>query len=332
MVQGMKITNEMIRPELLRTGKLFRALMPKFTVGRLKLVVRIESLIYRGSRNPKNMRCTVVELPRGDGTSLRLYVFHPLQPKKDVPGVLWLHSGGLTMGTAQSAPKELPSRLMEISNCVVVAPEYRLSLEAPYPAAFEDSYTGLVWMKEHALELGIDDSRLVVCGESAGGGLVAALCIAARDRGDVAISFQMPLYPMLDDRQDTQSQRGNDAPVWNEECNRFAWKQYLAERYGSADTPVYAAPGRNIDFAGLPPAVSFVGSIDPFRDETVNYFDGLTKAGIPAVLRIYEGCYHGFDGFCPNAVISRKARQYTLEHYLYAINHYRAPQNTKEAE
>jgi acetyl esterase/lipase len=322
----MKVTDEMIHPELLKNGKLFRALIPKFTVPKLKFLAKIFDLIYSDTRQPKNMQMEIVELPRGDGTKVKLYVYRPLQPKENVPGVLWLHSGGFVMGTARSAPQEWPSGLMEVSNCVIVSPEYRLSFEAPYPAAFEDCYAGLIWMKDHASQLGIDDSRLVVCGDSSGGCLTAALCIYARDKGEVAVSFQLPLYPMLDDRQNTDSLRDNDGPVWNEENNRFAWQLYLGEGYGLPETPVYAAPGRLTDFKGLPPAASFVGSIDPLRDEVVAYFDGLKKEGIPAELKIYEGCFHGFDGFCEKANVSKEARKFIIGHFQYAIENYRAPQ------
>lgn len=95
-------------------------------------------------------------------------------------------------------------RLAERTGCVVVAPDYRLSVAHLYPAALDDCYTALIWMRDNVIRLDIREDQLAVAGESAGGGLTAALTLLARDRGEVNIAFQMPIYPMLDDRQSTE--------------------------------------------------------------------------------------------------------------------------------
>lgn len=132
--------------------------------------------------------------------------------------------------------------LVKKYGAVVVTPEYRLAGETPYPAALEDCYTALRYLKEHAEELGVCPERLMVGGESAGGGLTAALCMLARDRGEVGIAYQMPLYPMLDDR-DTDSSRANRDPVWNTKRNHRAWRAYLGPLWGG-EAPPYAVPAR----------------------------------------------------------------------------------------
>ena len=110
--------------------------------------------------------------------------------------------------------------LVKKYGAVVVTPQYRLAGKypnpfapngAPYPAALKDCYAALKYLKDHARELGINSSQIMVGGESAGGGLTAALCMYARDKGEVQIAFQMPLYPMLDDR-DTPSSREQPRP------------------------------------------------------------------------------------------------------------------------
>lgn len=130
--------------------------------------------------------------------------------------------------------------LVEKYGAVVVAPEYRTAFEKPFPADLEDCYAALLFLKVHADELGINDAQIMVGGESAGGGLTVATCLLARDIGEVNIAFQMPLYPMLDDRE-TASSRDNHAPVWNTRTNRFAWKYYL-RGLGGVTPPCYAAP------------------------------------------------------------------------------------------
>lgn len=220
---------------------------------------------------------------------------------------------------------DMYKRLLDTKDCVIVAPDYRLSIDAPYPAALKDCYEVLLWMKEHAKELGIRDDQLMAGGESAGGGLTVALALYARDKGEVNLAFQMPLYPMMDDRMETESARDNNAPVWNSATNRWGWKLYLGELYGQ-DVPAYAAAARAEDYRNLPPAVTFVGDIEPFRDETIQYVENLRSAGVPVNFEIYKGAYHGFDIIHSKAQVSQTARKFLMDAFQYAADHYFAPQ------
>lgn len=99
----------------------------------------------------------------------------------------------------------------------------------------------------------------------------------------------MPIYPMPDDRQETESAKDLDVPAWNTKSNNFAWNTYLKDIYDKKlDVPFYAAPGRNKNFNGFPPTITFVGEYEPFRDETLNYVENLRKAGIPVKFKYYE--------------------------------------------
>ncbi len=153
------------------------------------------------------------------------------------------------------------------TGAVVVSPYYTLSVDKPYPAALDDCYVSLLWLKDNGERYGVRSDQIFIGGDSAGGGLTAALSLYARDKGEVNIAFQMPLYPMLDDRT-TVSSSDNMAPVWNEKSNENGWELYLGGLYGMADVPAYAAPARATDYSGLPPTCSFVGSVEPFLDET----------------------------------------------------------------
>jgi acetyl esterase/lipase len=139
----------------------------------------------------------------------------------------------------------------------------------------------LLWMKDYAKELGIRKNQLMVGGDSAGGRLTAALSIYARDKGEVAIAFQMPQHPMLDDRMTTESAKDNNAPVWNAKSNFYVWKPYLGELYGTSEMPYYAAPARAENYKGLTTTATFVGELEPFRDETIQYVESLRKAEDP---------------------------------------------------
>lgn len=314
----MKITSSMIDSELRTFGRVFKIVIPSFSEAKLRLFHRLR-------RNPKVKAATFQYreqwLPRADGSRLRLCIFAPLTPAENVPGVLWLHGGGYAIGSPEEAAI-MAQRFIAVTPCVIVSPDYRLSPDAPYPAALEDSYASLLWLKDHARELGIRDNQLMVGGDSAGGGLAAALTHYARDKGEVKIAFQMPLYPMLDDRQTCESAIDNDAPVWNSKSNDNAWKLYLGESCGSTDVSCYAAAARAADFSRLPPAATFVGDIEPFRDETIAYVENLKKAGVPVHFEIYPGAYHAFQQMCPQAAVSQKAIAFLIDAFKYATEHY----------
>ena len=232
------------------------------------------------------------------GRDIKILVFRPTVAKKEAAntaGVLWIHGGGYAVGMAEMAYFSRPLALVKKYDAVVVCVDYRLSVEQPYPAALEDCHAALCWLRDHAAELGVNPAQLMVGGESAGGGLTVALCMYERDKGGVQIAYQMPLYPMLDDR-DTDSSRDNHAPVWNTKRNHAAWKLYLK---GLEDIPPYAAPARQTDYRNLPPAYTFVGDIEPFYCETLTYIDNLRAAGVEASVDVYPDWYHAYDMFFP---------------------------------
>ena len=265
-----------------------------------------------------------------NGHKIRLLILHPLSGGQEkAPGVLWIHGGGYQSGSAKDVFATRALSLVVKFGAVLVAPEYRLSRKHPYPAALQDCYTALLYMTEHAEELGIRDDQIMVGGESAGGGMTAALCMLARDRGEVSIAFQMPIYPMLDDR-DTPTSRDNHAPNWNTRRNRKAWKRYLRETYGTELVPYYAAPSRCTDYSGLPPCYTYVGEIEPFCYETEEYVRRLRAAGVEAHIDVYPDWFHAYDLFHPTKKIVREAVGRFEERFRYAMEHYYAPQPGKK--
>ncbi|MDR2751386.1 MAG: alpha/beta hydrolase, partial [Clostridiales bacterium] len=312
-----------IHPDL-KKQTFFLSLIPPFSELTYRVTKKMTGLI-KGKRPSKGMRLEQVIIPRADGKKLRLCVYIPAKPKEDVPGLLWLHGGGYGLGVPEQEEKTI-ARFVESSGCVVVSPDYRLSIEAPYPAAIDDCYSALLWLRDNAKKYGIRPDQLFVGGESAGGGLAAALALQARDRKEVSIAFQIPLYPMIDDRMSTPSAKGSKAPLWNHISNFNSWKLYLGDLFESPDVPCYAAPARAEDLSSLPPACSFVGGIEAFRDETVSYFQRLKESGVPTHFKIYPGCFHGFDMLFPNAAVSKDAHEFLMASFRHAVKHYFAPQ------
>ena len=163
----------------------------------------------------------------------------------------------------------------------------------------------MVYMKARAGELGINKNQIMVGGESAGGGLCAALCMLARDKGSVNIAFQMPLYPMLNNF-DTESSENNRGKIWNTRRNHFGWKMYLRGRAETSVSP-YAAPAGQTNWKGLPPAYTFVGDGEPFYSETLTFVKNLQEAGVEARADVYHSDMHAFDMLRPDLPESRRA-------------------------
>ena len=166
-------------------------------------------------------------------------------------------------------------------------------------------------MYDHADELGVDRNRIIVGGESAGGGLAAAICLYARDKGEIPVSFQIPLYPMLD-CEDTDSSRDNHAHGWNTKKNHRGWRLYLRDLYGSDRVPPYASPSRASDLSGLPPCYTYIEDGEPFYDETLTYVRKLNEAGIEAAVDVFRGNTHGFD-YIPWSRNTREAAKKLLK-------------------
>ena len=243
------------------------------------------------------------------GHTLPLILLRPaVPPERLLPGILWIHGGGYTTGMARMAYVSCGGKAARRFGAVVVSPAYRLAPAFPYPAALEDCYAALKYLADHAEELGVDPDRIVVGGESAGGGLAAALCILARDRGEIPVAFQFPLYPMLD-CEDTPSSRDNHGKGWNTRRNHRGWQRYLGDLYGTDRVPKYASAARETDYSGLPPCYTFVTEGEPFRDETLAYVRRLREAGVEAEADVYPGNLHAFDLACPWTAKSRKARK-----------------------
>ncbi|MDD4074496.1 MAG: alpha/beta hydrolase [Eubacteriales bacterium] len=317
----MKITKEMIHPELRTTGTLLRTFWPEYSVQKFAYCNKFMDSFFKGHAFTKEIEYQQLYTQRPDGTPLRLCVYAPKARRADVPGLVWFHGGGYAIGVPEQ-DYIFVERFVLASGCIVVMPDYRRSMEAPYPAALDDCYQALLWLKENSVVYGVRPDQLFVGGDSAGGGLSAAVSLLARDRGDVSIAFQMPLYPMLDDRMITASSQDNDAPIWNTVSNIAAWRQYLGDDYGTDNVSKYAAPSRETDYSGLPPTITFVGSIEPFRDETIQYVDHLKTAGVPVTFKLFEGCFHGFDIACPDTLVGKQAAAFLMDGFMHAVAHY----------
>ena len=234
-----------------------------------------------------------------------IYVINA-RPGEARPAMLHTHGGGYVLGSAKGSVPNLQALAAEY-DIPIVTVEYRLAPETAFPGSLEDNYAALKWLHANAEALGADPARIVLMGESAGGGHAAALALAARDRGEVPVSRQLLIYPMLDDRT------GSSVPVpewlgyynWNTESNRFGWSSLLGVPAGSDEAPIGAVPARVPSLAGLPPAFIIVGTADLFVLEDVAYGQRLMRAGVPVELVVVPGAYHGSEFQQPAAASSK---------------------------
>jgi acetyl esterase/lipase len=271
--------------------------------------------------NKKGCKVEYRKIPSFHGKSLKVMIVRPEKYNEEkLPGVLWLHGGGYLLGFPEMVFMSRAVDLVVKCGAVVISPAYRLSVQAPYPAAVQDSYQALLYMKNHADELGIRSDQIMVGGESTGGGLAAALCMYARDKKSVQIAFQMPLYPMLD-CQDTPSSVDNHAKVWNTKRNHIAWRLYLRS-VKNGNVPAYASPSRCRNYSNLPPTYTYVGDAEPFYCETLDYIEKLQKAGVTAKVDVYPGGYHAFDMMDPDDSMSIRAAEKFCKEFMYAKTHY----------
>jgi acetyl esterase/lipase len=249
-------------------------------------------------------------IPGPDGApDLVVSVLRPRRSTGPTPGVYYTHGGGMVMGGRWFLGTEQLIGWVDSLGVTVVTVEYRLAPEHPDPAPVEDCYAGLVWTAKNAAELGIDPARIVLCGESAGGGLAAGTALLARDRGGPELAGQMLIYPMLDDRNDSFSgAQFAGVGIWDRTSNDTGWTALLGERRGTDAVSCHAAPARATDLSGLPPTFLDVSTTETFRDETLDYADRLWKAGVQAEVHVWPGGPHGFDLVVPTAQISVEAR------------------------
>lgn len=238
----------------------------------------------------------------GADPAVPVYVYAPPSPAPGLrPAVLWIHGGGLVVGHP-IAYHDICRRLARQLDAVVVSVDYRLAPADPFPAGLEDCYRALRWVHDTAVDLGVDPARVAVAGDSAGGGLTAAVSQVALDRGGPPIAFQAMKYPMLDDRSVLRADHdGRGSFVWTPASNAYAWGAYLGHPVTEDEDRPYAAAARRADLTGLPPAWIGVGDLDLFHDEDVAYAERLRAAGVPCDLLVVPGMYHGAEGLVAKA-------------------------------
>lgn len=227
------------------------------------------------------------EVTTGDGTAIRAR-WYRLPTSDSRAAVLYLHGGGMILGSVPIFDGPV-SRYVANTGVPMLSVDYRLASEHQHPIPVEGAYTSLLWLAAHADELGVDADRIAVMGDSAGGGIAAAVAILSRDRTGPAVARQILLYPMLDDRTAIPDPYIAPFAGWSYDDNVTGWTALLGNRAGAQDVEASAAPARVTDATGLPPAYIEVGQLDVFRDEDIRYALTLSQSGVPVELHMHPG-------------------------------------------
>jgi acetyl esterase/lipase len=292
-------TRHLVDPELRVALDQLDGLDAEYTVDRLPTLRQMMVDMYAVAADSVP---AVPEIERRDITvpgpegapDVRVLVYTHEQLGTGRPAYFYIHGGGFIMGSPEFSDAANRMLARELG-CVVVAAGYRVAPETVFPGNVEDCYAALKWLHAHAAELGADPARIAIGGESAGGGLAAALALLARDRGEVPIIHQQLIYPMLDDRSPASKHPFTGEFGWTRERNRFGWACLLGEEPGGAEVSPYASPARAENLEGLPPTFIGVGSLDLFLEEDTTYALRLIEAGVPVEMHVYPGAFHGSD-------------------------------------
>jgi acetyl esterase/lipase len=242
---------------------------------------------------------------------VEIICYRPIDATGALPCIFHIHGGGFVGGTTGAQVGPHKTYALEL-NCAIVTVEYRLAPETRFPGAVEDCYAALKWLHANPGIPGVDLTRAGVMGESAGGGLAAALALLVRDRGEIRLAFQHLIYPMLDDRTsmapDDQIHPYAGEYLWHHHNNRYGWSALLGHAPGGDGVSPYAAPARAETLEGLPPTFISTGSLDLFLEEDIDYARRLMRAGVPTELHVYPGGFHAFD-WAPGVDVSLRAQR-----------------------
>lgn len=300
-------TRHLIDPELLPGLDL----LPPFEFTAASLPFIREGLTTQADALPPPPLMPVEKMIEGPAGPLLVLWFDPAPGTRDRPVVLHMHGGGMVLGAVQRMMHG-PAALALQLGVPVASVDYRLAPETPFPGPQEDCYSALEWLANNASALGIDASRIGVAGESAGGGLAAAVAQMARDKGGPKVAAQILTYPMLDHRVGSEIDPWCNAHtgefIWTRDSNQFGWRSLQGDYLADDARKGWFSPSLAADLRGLPPAWIGVGMLDLFLDEDLDYGRRLIDAGVPVELQVYPGAYHGFTMLANASVVQNFTR------------------------
>ena len=242
--------------------------------------------------HPPGLTVSDVAIPGPNGP-LTLRLYRP--PGAGIkPGLLYFHGGGWILGSIETHD-DMCAEMAAGADVVVIALDYRLAPEDPHPAQYDDSRAALAWVLAQGEVHGIDISRLIAGGDSAGGQMTAGLALALRDEGRDDLKGQVLIYPVLGCDMATPSYRANaEAPS----LSKAEMAHYLEAFLGRPGSPAWrdkiAVPLLEEDYKALPPAFVTAAGHDPLHDEAMIYAARLAQAGVAVAVRREPSLGHSY--------------------------------------
>jgi acetyl esterase len=232
-----------------------------------------------------------LQVTGGEGP-LRARHYAPVGGGAGRPLLLYLHGGGWTIGDLETHDE--PCRLLCVhADIHVLALDYRLAPEHPFPAAHEDAEAAFGWAAQHAAELGADPAQIAVGGDSAGGNMTAVLAQTLAGKRGPAPALQLLIYPATGSAQPTASaELFGDGFYLTSNCREWFTNHYLGSEFDGTDPRI--SPALAPSLKKLAPAVVMTAAFDPLRDEGEQYADALRAAGVPVAKYRAPGMIHGF--------------------------------------
>ena len=256
---------------------------------------------------PDDVEHVVHSVAAPDGCTIPVYHFRKKLPPREEgePAIVHIHGGGYIALSAAGCATPHGASVSQ-TGVQILSIDYRLAPENPYPVPLDDCWAVLQWVHSNAEQLSINPARIAVMGESAGGGLAAALTLFARDRAlSPPLAKQILVYPMLDDR--TNTNHAGALAFWDEKDNLTGWTAYLGPNVGSDAIFPYAAPARVDSVEGLPPLYLDCPQLDIFVHEGMEYARRFVAANIPTECHIYPGLPHGFEALASGISVTKQA-------------------------
>ncbi len=211
-----------------------------------------------------------------------------------LPGVLYFHGGGWTLGSIETHD-DMCAEIAVGANVAVIAVDYRLAPEHPHPAQLEDSLAALDWVRSEGASQGIDASRLIAAGDSAGGQMSAGLAMWLRDQKEPQLGAQVLIYPVLGADIDTPSYiRNAEAPCLTRQEMKFYLDSFLGPKAAGNWSDKYAVPLIETNYSDLPPAFITAAAHDPLCDDAIRFAERLRGAGVRAELRLEPALAHSY--------------------------------------
>lgn len=245
---------------------------------------------------PKIYKSEDKVIPGPDG-EIPIRIYTPQEQLEKYKGIVAFHGGGWSIGSIESHDGAF-RLLANKTGAKVISVDYRLAPEHPFPTGIEDCYAALQWVFQHAEELQIDETKIAIAGDSAGGNISASLTLMARDNNGPTIWKQVLIYPATDALRSIEDspyesiRENKNAPILTASVTKSFWDHYLSCEEDASNP--YCSPIRAENLRNLPPAFIVTAQYDPIRDEGEEYGKKLLEDGVPTIIRRVDGTVHGF--------------------------------------